>query len=84
MRYILATCFACAIGTSALATPGALMTRVDLAPPGFTSEAALVKKADTVAKTVKHGSQRARKRGSQVPRDPGLGGIHPLVGSGDY
>lgn len=84
MRYILATCFACATGMSALAAPSGLMTRGDLGTTGFTSEAATVKKVDTVAKTLKHGPQRARNKGSQVPRDRGLGGIHPLVGSGDY
>jgi hypothetical protein len=84
MRYILATCFACASGTSALAAPGGLMTRGDSAWPGLTSEAALVKKVDRVAKTLKRGSQGARNKGSQVPRDRVLGGIHPLVGSGDY
>ena len=58
MRYILATCFACAIGTpAALAAPGASISR-DLATPGVTSEAALVQK-HTVAKPAKHKSQRA-------------------------
>jgi|tagenome__1003787_1003787.scaffolds.fasta_scaffold20814233_4 hypothetical protein len=85
MRYVLATCFACAIGTpAAFATPGALVTRGNLAMPGLTSEAALVRKADRVPNTAKHGPQRAGNKSSQVRRDRGLGGIHPLVGSGDY
>jgi len=83
MRYILATCFACAIGTpAALAAPGASISR-DLATPGVTSEAALVQK-HTVAKPAKHKSQRAINKSPQVPRDRSLGGIHPLVGRGDY
>jgi hypothetical protein len=84
MRYILASCFACAISTPASATPGALITREDLTTPGLTSKAALVRKADNVAKTAKHKPERATNKSSQVPRHPGLGGIHPLVGSGDY
>jgi hypothetical protein len=68
MRYILAICFVCAIGA-----PGALAT------PGISSEA-----ADTVVKPVKHKLEPARQKRSRVPRNRSLGGIHPLVGSGDY
>jgi hypothetical protein len=68
MRYILAICFVCAIGT-----PAALAT------PGLSSEA-----ADTVVKPAKHKLEPARHKRSRVPRNRSIGGIHPLVGSGDY
>jgi hypothetical protein len=73
MRYILAACFVCAIDT-----PGAL------AMPGINSEAALVGKADSVVKPAKHKPEPARHKRSRVSRNRSHGGIHPLVGSGDY
>ena len=73
MRYILATCFICAIGTPAVS-----------AMPETSSRAALVGKADTVVEPVRHKLVSARHKRSRVPRNRSLGGIHPLVGSGDY
>jgi hypothetical protein len=68
MRFILAICFVCMIGAPAA-----------LAASGSSSE-----RAGSMAKPLKHKVESARHKVSRVPRDRGLGGIHPLVGSGDY
>jgi len=73
MRYILAICFVCTIGA-----PGAR------AMPWIGSDAAFVRNADAVVKLAKHKRQPVRQRQSRTSRSRNLGGIHPLVGSGDY
>jgi hypothetical protein len=73
MRYILAICIVCAIGM-----PEAIAT------PGISSGAAVMGKAGTVVEFVKHKLAPTKHKRSGVRRNRGLGGIHPLVGSGDY
>jgi hypothetical protein len=72
MRYILAISLVCAIGM-----PEAFAT------PAITSGATLVGKAGLV-KPIKQKLQPTRRKTSRVSHKRSLGGIHPLVGSGDY
>jgi hypothetical protein len=73
MRYVLAICLVCLIGT-----PAAFAT------PQISSGTALMGKADTAVESVKHKLERLKHKRSPSRRSHGLGGIHPLVGSGDY
>jgi hypothetical protein len=73
MRYVLAICLLCAIGT-----PAAFAT------PQISSGTALRGKADTAVEPVKQKLQRLKHKRSPSRRSHSLGGIHPLVGSGDY
>jgi hypothetical protein len=86
MRYMLATCFVCTIGApGALAVPAGLVTPLGaIVTPVASSAAASGRKADAAVKPIKHKLEPARHKTSRVPRNRSLGGIHPLVGSGDY
>ena len=71
MRYVLAIAFACAIGVpAAFAMPAAF---------AVTSPSSLSKSTSTV-QMVKH----TNPRNVRQSRRNNTGGIHPLVGSGDY
>lgn len=75
MRYVLAAMLICAVGVpaaSALPTAG-------LRP-------VLTKKADSFIQAAKHDRQPAKRQPSKRSsrNSGGAGGIHPLVGSGDY
>ncbi|WP_296714581.1 hypothetical protein [Rhodoblastus sp.] len=70
MRYVLAVILACAVGVPAAH-----------AFPTFSPNAVSLSKTDPIAQTAtKRGHARVSRRG----RSRSLGGIHPLVGSGDY
>jgi hypothetical protein len=69
MRYILAAIFVCAIG---LPEASAL--------PTVGPKALSLSKADVVEQVAKRGKASAHRQS----RGGGSGGIHPLVGSGDY
>lgn len=74
MRYLLIPLLVCAFGMSAaVALPTA---RLDVAGASTPDDVLLVTKKSPASKRV---AKRATKQTSK-----GLGGIHPLVGSGDY
>jgi hypothetical protein len=72
MRYVVAICLVCAIGM-----PSAF------AAPGISTGPASMGKADTAMELVKHKPGPVKHKTSRY-RSRGLGGIHPLVGSGGY
>jgi hypothetical protein len=69
MRYILAVILACAVGAPAA-----------YAFPAFSHNSLSLSKAGSIAQVGTKRSSRARVS----RRSRSLGGIHPLVGSGDY
>ena len=69
MRYVLVAIFVCAVG---LPSASAL--------PAVGPDSLSVSKTELTAQPVK----RARPRPHRQSRASGAGGIHPLVGSGDY
>jgi hypothetical protein len=71
MRYVLVAIFVCAVGMPAAS-----------ALPTVSPNSLSLSKAEPVAQPVKRARPHARRqsRGSSA----GAGGIHPLVGSGDY
>lgn len=71
MRYLFVIC------VCAIAMPAAL------AAPRHTSQAASGKQDSTV-QSVKHKLRSANHKSSRSRYNRSLGGIHPLVGSGDY
>jgi hypothetical protein len=71
MRYILAVILACAVGAPAAC-----------AFPAFSPHSLSLSKAGPIAQVGTKRSSRARV--SRHSRSRSLGGIHPLVGSGDY
>jgi hypothetical protein len=73
MRYVLSICLVCTIGMPAA-----------FAAPRISTGAALMGKADTAMEPVKHKFAPVKHKRSRSPRSRSLGGIHPLVGSGDY
>jgi hypothetical protein len=68
MRYVLAVILACAVGAPAAC-----------AFPAFSPGSLSLSKAGPIAQTA---TKRSRARVSRRSRN--VGGIHPLVGSGDY
>lgn len=75
MRYVLAAMFIFAVGVpAASALPTASLRPV------------LTMKADGFVQTAKHDRQPAKRQTSKRSgrKSGGAGGIHPLVGSGDY
>jgi hypothetical protein len=69
MRYVLVAIFVCAVGMPAAS-----------AFPTVSPASLSLSKAEPVAQPVK----RARPHARRQSRGAGAGGIHPLVGSGDY
>jgi hypothetical protein len=69
MRYVLATCLVCLIGT-----PAAFAT------PQISSGTMLIRKPETAVEPAK----QKVESGCDEMANVCLGGIHPLVGSGDY
>ncbi len=71
MRYVLVAIFVCAVGMPAAS-----------ALPTVSPNSLSLSKAEPVAHPVKRARPHARRqsRGASA----GAGGIHPLVGSGDY
>jgi hypothetical protein len=69
MRYVLVAIFVCAVGMPAAS-----------ALPTVSPNSLSLSKAEPIAQTAK----RARPRPHRQSRGTGAGGIHPLVGSGDY
>jgi len=71
MRYVLATIFVCTVGMPAAS-----------ALPTVSPNSLSLSKAEPIAQPVKRARPHARRqsRGASA----GAGGIHPLVGSGDY
>ena len=72
MRYLLAAMIVCAVATPASALPA-------VGPNGPS-----VMKAAPIVQTAPIVQVAKRSRTSAVRHRHGLGGIHPLVGSGDY
>lgn len=73
MRYLLIPILVCAFGMSAtVAMPSA---RLDIAGARAPNDVLLIAKKSPPSKRVAKRAKRAQKD---------LGGIHPLVGSGDY
>jgi hypothetical protein len=70
MRYVLAVMLACAVGAPAAN-----------AFPAFSPNSLSLSKAGSIAQTA---TKRSHARVSRRGRGRSLGGIHPLVGSGDY
>lgn len=69
MRYVLAVIFVCTLGMpAASAMPAPSPDRVSASKADFLTQA----------------SKRSRPRVQRQSRGGGAGGIHPLVGSGDY
>ena len=73
MRYILAAYLVCAIGM-----PAAFAT------PAMSSGTVMMVKLNSAAEPVKHKVGAVKHKASRYRRSRSLGGIHPLVGSGDY
>jgi hypothetical protein len=73
MRHVLAICLVCLIGT-----PAAFAT------PQISSGTMLMGKPKTGVEPAKQKVERLKRKRSPSRRSHGLGGIHPLVGSGDY
>ncbi|HEY8096742.1 MAG TPA: hypothetical protein VIE65_11725 [Methylobacter sp.] len=69
MRYVLVAIFVCAVGMPAAS-----------ALPAVSPNSLSLSKAEPIAQPVK----RARPHARRQSRGAGAGGIHPLVGSGDY
>ena len=69
MRYVLVAIFVCAVGMPAAS-----------ALPTVSPNSLSLSKAGPVAQPIK----RARPHARRQSRAAGAGGIHPLVGSGDY
>ncbi len=70
MRYVLVAFFVCAVGMPAAS-----------ALPTVSPNSLSLSKADPIAQA---SSKRARPRAHRQSRGSSAGGIHPLVGSGDY
>ena len=70
MRYVLVAIFVCAVGMPAAS-----------ALPTVSPNSLSLLKADPIAQA---SSKRARTHARRQSRGAGAGGIHPLVGSGDY
>ena len=73
MRYVLTICLVCLIGT-----PAAFAT------PQISSGTTLMGKPETAVEPAKQKVERLKRKRSPSRRGHSLGGIHPLVGSGDY
>jgi hypothetical protein len=71
MRYVLVAIFVCAVGMPAAS-----------ALPTVSPNSLSLSKAEPVAQPVKRARPHARRQGRGA--SAGAGGIHPLVGSGDY
>lgn len=69
MRYVLVAIFVCAVGAPAAS-----------ALPTVSPDRLSLSQAEPVAQRVK----RARPQARRQSKGAGAGGIHPLVGSGDY
>jgi hypothetical protein len=70
MRYVLLIC------VCAIAMPGM--------PAAFAAPKATSGKHDSARRPPKHKLESARHKPSRARQNQDLGGIHPLVGSGDY
>jgi hypothetical protein len=68
MRYILSAILACALGMPAAS-----------ALPVFSANSVSLSKAGSIVQVAKRSRQHATRKSRS-----GSGGIHPLVGSGDY
>ncbi len=71
MRYVLVAIFVCAVGVPAAS-----------ALPRVSPNSLSLSKAELVAQPVKRARPHARRQSRGA--SGGAGGIHPLVGSGDY
>jgi len=69
MRYVLVAIFVCGVGVPAAS-----------ALPTVSPNSLSLSKAEPIA----HVAKRAHPRAHRQSRGSGAGGIHPLVGSGDY
>jgi hypothetical protein len=73
MRYVLVAIFVCAVGMPAAS-----------ALPTVSPNSLSLSKAEPVAQPVKRARPHARRQSRGASAGAGAGGIHPLVGSGDY
>ena len=73
MRYVLVAIFVCAVGMPAAS-----------ALPTVSPNSLSLSKAEPVAQSVKRARPHARRQSRGASASAGAGGIHPLVGSGDY